>query len=213
MNRISQDLTSSAIESSIYTFACESNRTSKMPLKPRAIFLNLDTDEKSCRICLETDEINNHFIHPCKCSGSIKHVHEKCLKQWLITLGKDLELSKCELCNTKFSMSFKLTRRCLPKESFKNNNGHCLFIPILLIVISMLFLIVYLLTQKYLSNNISNNQKAYTIVIIILCLSAEIAMVCLLIKSIREACYSSKLEDWKILSQTFIEENSSEINE
>ena len=32
-----------------------------------------------CRICLED---SSPFIIPCRCDGTVKHVHEKCLLQW-----------------------------------------------------------------------------------------------------------------------------------
>ena len=39
---------------------------------------------KACRICLdEFDDEFNPFITPCKCSGSMKFIHLKCLRKWL----------------------------------------------------------------------------------------------------------------------------------
>lgn len=44
-------------------------------------------DDKSelpvCRICLmEENEIDNPLFAPCKCSGSMRHIHHGCLKTW-----------------------------------------------------------------------------------------------------------------------------------
>jgi len=66
--------------------------------------------EFTCRICLESDyDEKNPFIAPCSCSGSVKHIHLDCLKQWIESkrfhkvdvscetyMWKDLE---CELCH------------------------------------------------------------------------------------------------------------------
>ena len=43
--------------------------------------------QKICRICYmaETNSIINPLIKPCKCSGSMKYIHLKCLLQWLKT--------------------------------------------------------------------------------------------------------------------------------
>lgn len=63
-----------------------------------------------CRICLETQEDEkNPLITPCHCTGSVRHIHLECLKQWIdskcykkdyecntIYMWKDLE---CELCH------------------------------------------------------------------------------------------------------------------
>ena len=38
-----------------------------------------------CRICLCEDEglIDDPLVVPCKCSGSVKYIHFKCLEKWL----------------------------------------------------------------------------------------------------------------------------------
>mmetsp|Transcript_23779 Transcript_23779/g.51936 ORF Transcript_23779/g.51936 Transcript_23779/m.51936 type:complete len:142 (-) Transcript_23779:773-1198(-) len=43
--------------------------------------LNAD-DVPCCRICLET---KGDMISPCRCKGTLKHVHEKCLRRWKST--------------------------------------------------------------------------------------------------------------------------------
>ena len=49
--------------------------------------------EKSCRICLQEGRLkdDDNFIAPCGCSGSLKFVHENCLKRWLASV---LEIEK-----------------------------------------------------------------------------------------------------------------------
>jgi len=32
---------------------------------------------------MDTDSEDNPFVCPCKCEGSVKWIHFKCLKQWL----------------------------------------------------------------------------------------------------------------------------------
>mmetsp|Transcript_22082 Transcript_22082/g.25384 ORF Transcript_22082/g.25384 Transcript_22082/m.25384 type:complete len:80 (+) Transcript_22082:362-601(+) len=38
-----------------------------------------------CRICLSEDagDDKDPLISPCKCSGTMKHIHLKCLTEWL----------------------------------------------------------------------------------------------------------------------------------
>uniref|UniRef100_A0A0N5CB22 RING-type E3 ubiquitin transferase n=1 Tax=Strongyloides papillosus TaxID=174720 RepID=A0A0N5CB22_STREA len=61
----------------------------------RDISDNEDTD--ICRVCrLSGDE---PLYYPCKCIGTIKYVHQKCLTEWL----KHSKKEACELCNHKFS--------------------------------------------------------------------------------------------------------------
>jgi len=37
-----------------------------------------------CRICLEEEGTSeNPFITPCKCVGSVRHIHVQCVREWL----------------------------------------------------------------------------------------------------------------------------------
>lgn len=53
-------------------------------------------DDKMCRICY--DETDEPLIAPCKCSGSIKWVHESCLKKWIESSNKEI----CPQCNVEY---------------------------------------------------------------------------------------------------------------
>lgn len=83
--------------------------------------------QKICRICYlnESDSNYNALIKPCKCSGSMKYIHYKCLLHWLKTKVK---LEKQEyIYNQYFSMYSSENIQCeLCKETFphivKHNN-------------------------------------------------------------------------------------------
>lgn len=52
-------------------------------LKNNAKDIGLESG-KVCRICLEdSEEDENPLISPCKCDGSMKFIHLKCLREWL----------------------------------------------------------------------------------------------------------------------------------
>ena len=69
-----------------------------------------------CRICLENEDneenggSENPLINPCKCIGSMKYVHFKCLRSWTdkkkvyyFDIGIESHYWEnliCELCNT-----------------------------------------------------------------------------------------------------------------
>jgi E3 ubiquitin-protein ligase MARCH6 len=55
-------------------------------------------DPDTCRICRGEGSDKEPLFHPCKCSGSIKHVHQDCLMEWLSHSQK----KHCELCKTPF---------------------------------------------------------------------------------------------------------------
>ena len=52
----------------------------------------------TCRICRGEGSKDEPLFYPCKCSGSIKFVHQNCLMEWLSHSQK----KHCELCKTPF---------------------------------------------------------------------------------------------------------------
>ena len=83
--------------------------------------------EKMCRICYmgEIDNFFNPLIKPCKCSGSMKYIHYKCLLHWMKT---KIQIDKTEyLENNYFSLYSPENIECeLCKQYFphfiKHNN-------------------------------------------------------------------------------------------
>ena len=61
----------------------------------------------TCRICRGEGSKEEPLFYPCKCSGSIKFVHQACLMEWLSHSQK----KHCELCKT----SFRFTKLYDPK--------------------------------------------------------------------------------------------------
>ena len=59
---------------------------------------NIIQEEDVCRICRSPEK---PLLHPCKCSGTIKFVHESCLMDWI----KHSKKSNCELCNHQFAFA------------------------------------------------------------------------------------------------------------
>ncbi len=58
----------------------------------------MDQDQEPvCRICRCEEEEGRPLFHPCKCSGSIKFVHNDCLEAWLRMSKK----AKCEVRATQ----------------------------------------------------------------------------------------------------------------
>lgn len=73
----------------------------------------LDVEGRLCRICLgEEDEAVDPLISPCKCSGTMSHIHLECLREWLNSKRSRKESAhvqtycwkalECELCKVRF---------------------------------------------------------------------------------------------------------------
>ena len=68
---------------------------------------------KVCRICLgEENEGIDPLISPCKCKGTMSHIHLECLREWLNSKMSKKEgdnvktycwkALECELCKVRF---------------------------------------------------------------------------------------------------------------
>ena len=99
-----------------------------------------NNSQKICRICyLEEDDANlNPLIRPCKCSGSMKYIHLKCLIFWIKTKieidnseyldnGKytifSSEKIECELCKEIFPDYLKHNNRLYNLMDLEQNFG------------------------------------------------------------------------------------------
>ncbi|CAH0557296.1 unnamed protein product [Brassicogethes aeneus] len=57
-----------------------------------------------CRICHCEADLDNPLLSPCYCSGSLKYVHQSCLRQWLAAS----DTRSCELCKFNFILHTKI---------------------------------------------------------------------------------------------------------
>lgn len=56
------------------------------------------TDNPTCRICFNEETTDNKFVSPCKCTGSMKYIHYKCLL-------KSLKFSiNCTVCKSNYKV-------------------------------------------------------------------------------------------------------------
>ncbi len=110
------------------------NNKEKSEEKVNDIIKEEKIQNKICRICYqeEDDSLLNPLIKPCKCTGSVKYIHIKCLLEWLksrtvhspnnsVENNNFLnsycinELIQCELCKENF-----------PDYIIHNNIKYCL---------------------------------------------------------------------------------------
>jgi len=65
--------------------------------------------QKVCKICFEEIQTmkTGKLITPCKCAGSMKYIHEECLKTWLVSQQTYLPSATCEICHKMYKMDFR----------------------------------------------------------------------------------------------------------
>ena len=83
------------------------------------------TSRPTCRICyLLNSDIENPLVSPCKCNGSMKYIHFKCLKHSIeVNLTKKIELNykyyiwknySCEICKEEYPKYLKIKDSLYP---------------------------------------------------------------------------------------------------
>ncbi|CAJ0930900.1 unnamed protein product, partial [Mesorhabditis belari] len=118
-----------------------------------------------CRICLSDDA---PLITPCKCRGTIAHVHNDCLLEWVQVSGS----TRCELCHGEFVMRSGGMKRIdqwrLPRVQ---QNSPCSRVNKWLLFFYPLFfiLLIFLIMQKGESIVQLVQQYPLLFVIIIVC--------------------------------------------
>ena len=85
----------------------------------------ISISKPTCRICyLLNSDIENPLVSPCKCSGSMKYIHYKCLKHCIeVNLTKKIEQNykyynwknySCEICKQEYPKYFKIRESLYP---------------------------------------------------------------------------------------------------
>jgi hypothetical protein len=78
----------------------------------------------NCRYCLEEE---GAFISPCRCSGSVKHVHESCLNKWIETIPLDRDIN-CPICLYNIPTNHVFEKYLMNSKHPLNTNGFYLFV-------------------------------------------------------------------------------------
>ena len=162
--------------------------------------------EKVCRICIES-ESESIMISPCRCMGSVKFVHESCLKSWIISQGGNLFQKKCELCHSEFQMDLKYSKKC-KMISINKSTTRLFYLPMFLTAAVSFVIILYLVATNSIKFQ-GNNKKEYRIVVIIFCGILSIILMMLSINIIKEMCFEKRLSKWVIKSGVYEKEQSS----
>jgi hypothetical protein len=75
-----------------------------------------DDDLEECRICFDIETEKNKFISPCRCSGTSKFVHIKCINKWRrVNKGKDAYI-QCMECRENYIIRRKFIVEYYPFE-------------------------------------------------------------------------------------------------
>jgi hypothetical protein len=96
------------------------------------------TEQEVCKVCYEPGKDDNKLIYPCKCEGSMKYIHDICLKKWINKNHKDPLTAFCEICKYSYIMVFNY-EKVFSKELFKKHLKRFIISFILTVVVLFLF--------------------------------------------------------------------------
>jgi hypothetical protein len=72
----------------------------------------------SCRFCLSSEaEIDNPMLTPCNCSGSVAHVHLKCIHRWRALSAYPERANTCQICLAQFQLPSRWLQEPIPDLS------------------------------------------------------------------------------------------------
>ena len=110
---------------------------------------NSKNNQKLCKICYEKeDKADDKIINPCFCEGTMKYIHENCLKQW-IQKKDNMSYIRCEICKYEYKIMLHMKYKfSLNKMSTTCKNLVSLII-IASVILSLVFSIFYILFEKY----------------------------------------------------------------
>ncbi len=107
-----------------------------------------EENTKRCRICYEENQTLSPLIFPCKCNGTIKWVHEKCIKEWI-------KISKKNYC-PQCKYQYKIENVCnYPKLSFLCKDRNIRFLSLFTMGILILLISIF----KYYFIGMKDNSK------------------------------------------------------
>ncbi|CDO76301.1 hypothetical protein BN946_scf184917.g17 [Trametes cinnabarina] len=71
----------------------------------------MQEEQDTCRICSAPAEPGQPLFHPCKCSGTIRYIHQECLTEWLAHSKK----KTCDVCKYPYSFT-KVYSKDMPEK-------------------------------------------------------------------------------------------------
>ena len=95
-------------------------------------------ENPECRICYESEKLDDLLISPCKCKGTSKYIHESCLSKWRYSNTEGDAFNKCMECNHKYIFRKLYNNELI--NLFGNNFRNCYFVLFSLTFINTLII-------------------------------------------------------------------------
>lgn len=109
-----------------------------------------------CRICLDA---LGDLIAPCQCSGSVRFIHQTCLKRWIFSQSSPESGPKCELCSAPYKLKVTYGKKCALNDQLAEEDTHCAAPAFLLSCILIICIVTFFLLESIQIEEDSENQE------------------------------------------------------
>ncbi|KAL4461619.1 hypothetical protein ABPG74_016243 [Tetrahymena malaccensis] len=169
-----------------------------------------DNEPVHCKICLETEctSETGKMITPCKCSGTLRNVHEECLKTWILTQQKEIMEAQCEVCMKPYDQTITFGLKLNVKNTCRDGKMNCLTSSVIFMFVIALIIVISLLFQQNDKINHSSTQYAnsdsfldsstHVISLITICFVILLILLIIVYYTLKEACCILVVKDWII---------------
>lgn len=157
-------------------------------------------EDAQCRICFDVESEGKDLIIPCLCTGSIKYVHEECLKTWLTTSGQDIKKSKCDICKHQFKMEINYSTACVCNIHKEDRLKFCVVQIATLMISGILTIVLFYFFNGIHNKTLSIDEIVYFCIVITTCATIISSLIYTLIKLLIPSCLKVVIHSWAIKS-------------
>jgi hypothetical protein len=157
--------------------------------KPTLLKRNSSKPFNVCRICYDGKcEEKGKLLYPCNCKGSVKYVHETCLKIWIRSIKDFSGQPECELCKYKYRMKYAI------EYKFSKPKFYSILKSLIILIIVMVFvwIVISIIAWIRLSKSKENNTVDLKLLIVILgciCILMIVLLVIFKFRNYRKVIY------------------------
>lgn len=162
-----------------------------------------------CRFCFEKAKSNDALITPCKCTGTLKYIHQSCINKWVTEkyAGDSSNNAICEICKDKL-----LVRKI---HHYKIIKKKCILTSLMLIVTGVCIGVLIFEVLFYIETNFSEMtfkpkslRTALFSILTIMMVAMYILIMFFLIKSMRYRCYKKEPDTFTVIGKETEEESN-----
>jgi hypothetical protein len=128
---------------------------------------------KECRICFD-DGNQDDMIAPCRCSGSSKYVHRKCLDTWRSQDPSNDNFSRCNQCRFTYVLEdpSSITTERDRRERYETSYEQSVYTMFLSFIFSVIVITILIKALDYHNNIDKFYQGGHFILAVIIALTA-----------------------------------------